>query len=106
MHFDHLSTYLNDHLAGSIMALELLDNVIAKFAGLEVCKVAKEIRQEVWEDRTELESIMARLGIQQSATRKATAWLGDKIVLAKLHLDGGAVGPLPAGIDRSNLSGD
>jgi hypothetical protein len=36
MAHEHLTTYLNDHLAGSVVALELLDHLQATHAGSEL----------------------------------------------------------------------
>lgn len=92
MNSKHLATYLNDHLAGSEMALELLDHLIATFPNSTASKLDEMIRAEVVSDRGELEAIMANLGIHQSSTRKATAWLGEKLTQLKLRVDDSSAG--------------
>ena len=82
-----LATYLNDHLAGSEAALELLDHLETEHAGTQIAMLASGLRQDVEADRRELEKLMTRLGISQSATRKATAWLSEKATQLKLGLD-------------------
>ena len=83
----HLSTYLNDHLAGSEAALELLDHLEAEHAGTPIAMLAAGLRQDIVADRRELEALMARLEIAQSGPRKATAWLAELATRLKLRLD-------------------
>lgn len=91
---DNLATYLNDHLAGSVAALELLAYLEEQHAGTPVERLAADLRAGVAADRRELEGLMERLDIVQSRPRKATAWLAEKITQIKLRLDdptGGAL---------------
>lgn len=83
----HIGTYLNDHLAGSTAALELLEHLEASQAGTEVARFAAELRAEVATDRGELEALMERLEVSESRTRKATAWLSEKASELKLRWD-------------------
>jgi hypothetical protein len=91
---EHLATYLNDHLAGSVLAIELLEHLEAEHAESSVGKFAAELRADVAADRQELESLMERLHVSESRTRKASAWLAEKMTEVKLHLDDSAGGPL------------
>jgi hypothetical protein len=83
----YLATYLNDHLAGTEAALELLDHLEKEHAGTQIAMLAAGLREDIAADRRELESLMARLEIAQSASRKATAWLSEKATQLKLRLD-------------------
>jgi len=89
----NLATYLNDHLAGSVVAIELLDHV-QKLQGSNLVTALADIRQEILEDRSELESLMSRLSIPTSGLRKAMAWMTEKFAEIKLRLDDKAGGPL------------
>jgi hypothetical protein len=96
---DNLETYLNDHLAGSVAAIELLSYLEEEHAGTPIGRFAAELRAEVAADRGELEALMRRLQIMQSRPRKATAWLAEKITQIKLRVDdptGGALRRLQA----------
>jgi hypothetical protein len=84
---DSLATYLNDHLAGSVVALELLDHLEEERAGTAEASVLAGVRADIEADRQELESFMAHLGITVSQPRQATAWLAEKLSELKLHLD-------------------
>jgi len=91
---EHIATYLNDHLAGAVVALELLEHLETEHAGTEVGRLAAELRAEVEADRQTLESIMDRLEVARSRTRRAAAWLGEKAAELKLRLDDPSGGSL------------
>lgn len=77
---DRLATYLNDHLAGSVIALEMLDE-------LDDDPELAELRREILADRDVLEQIIARTGAHASKPRQAAAWLTEKAGDLKLLLD-------------------
>jgi hypothetical protein len=83
----HLATYLNDHLAGSEVALELLEHLQRLVPGAPARQFAAELQAEIAADRQELEALMARLQVAQSRTRKVAAWIGEKFTELKLFLD-------------------
>lgn len=90
----HLATYLNDHLAGSVAAIDLMERIERKHAGDPIGAVVARVRADVIADRQELESIIARLHLAQSAPRKAVAWLGERVAQLKLALDDPSDGAL------------
>ena len=91
---EHIATYLNDHLAGSVVALELIEHLQAAHAGTPLESFLAELRADVTADRHELEGLMEQLHITESRTRKATAWLTEKVTEVKLRLDDPAGGAL------------
>ncbi|HVF92083.1 MAG TPA: hypothetical protein VNH22_18610 [Blastocatellia bacterium] len=91
---EHIATYLNDHLAGSVVALELLELLEAAHAGTPLQGFATELLADVAADRQELEALMGKLNIVQSRARKATAWMTEKFTELKLRLDDPAGGAL------------
>ena len=91
---EHLATYLNDHLAGSIVALQLLEHLETVHRGTEVGRFVTGLQADVAADRQELESLMRRLNVAESRTRKASAWLSEKMSEIKLRLDDAATGDL------------
>ena len=91
---ESLTTYLNDHLAGSVVALELLDHLEEDGAGTAESSILAGVHAEIVADRQELEAFMAQLGIAVSAPRKATGWLVEKLSELKLHLDDAGDGAL------------
>jgi hypothetical protein len=81
----HLAIYLNDHLAGSQAALEILDRLGEKGAAL---------KSEIEQDVEVLKNLMAILRISQSPIRKATGWVGEKLLVIKNLVDDRSGGPL------------
>jgi hypothetical protein len=94
MSHEHIATYLNDHLAGSLVALELLVHLESAHKGTDIERFAAELRADIAEDRLELEALMIRLQVSESRTRKATAWLSEKVTELKLRLDDSGDGSL------------
>jgi hypothetical protein len=91
---EHLATYLNDHLSGSIAAVELLEHLESAYAGKQLERFFAELRNDIEADRKELERLMERLEIAQSRPRKAGAWIAGKFAELKVRLDDSARGPL------------
>lgn len=91
---ESLATYLNDHLAGSVVALDLLDHLEEDRAGTAQASILVGVHADIEADRQELEAFMAQLGITVSAPRKATGWLVEKLSELKLRLDDAGDGAL------------
>jgi len=81
----HLETYLNDHLAGSVTALELLEYLEKEQGGRILEHSLAALRAEIAEDRKHLEALMKQSGISTSLVRKAVAWLAEKGAEIKLR---------------------
>jgi hypothetical protein len=81
-----LTTYLNDHLAGSVAALELLDLLLSTRPAVEHEPYSR-LRREVEEDQQVLRELIERLGSKESRVRKAAAWLTEKLGRAKFQFD-------------------
>jgi hypothetical protein len=91
---EHLATYLNDHLAGWVVALELLEHLEATHSEDTLRDFFRELHADIAADRDELEALMKALNIDQSRTRKASAWLTEKITELKLRFDDPKAGAL------------
>lgn len=91
---EHLATYLNDHLAGSVVALELLEHLESTHKGTPLESFFKELTVEITADREKLEALMSQLNISESRTRKASAWLTEKVTALKLRFDDPSDGDL------------
>jgi len=83
-----IASYLNDHLAGSVGALELVQHWAElhkdKPLGVFFCDVNAEIRA----DQKTLQDVMRSLGIEESNVRKAGAWVAEKAGRARLMIAG------------------
>jgi hypothetical protein len=79
-----LSTYLNDHLAGSIGAIEMVERAIAENPGNLLGRRLEEILKEIKKDQAVLQDLMARVGSKENPLKKAGAWLAEKAGRVKL----------------------
>ena len=69
---EHLATYLNDHLAGSVLAVDLLERL--EVADTDMTDSLAALRNDIEADRRELQALMSRLGIVESRSRKVRRW--------------------------------
>ena len=89
-----LATYLNNHLAASVTALELLSSLETAQANTEIERFASELRAEIEAEQQELENLMERLQITKNKPRQAAGWLAEKFTQIKLQLDDSSDGAL------------
>ena len=79
------AAYLNDHLAGSAAALDLLAKMSSQNEGTEFGRVLAALEQEVAEDRDALQQVMAKLGVPTDTVKQAGGWVLEK--LTRLRFD-------------------
>lgn len=89
-----LTTYLNDHLAGSVAAIELLEHLGEITRGTEREGRFAGLQSEIEEDQALLRGLLQELGGSVSRVRGAAAWLTEKLGEAKLKLDDPGSGEL------------
>jgi hypothetical protein len=89
-----LDSYLNDHLAGSISALELISHWVQLHEGKPLGAFFSNIEAEVRADQKTLRDLMDSLGIEESNLRKAGAWAAEKAGRARLMIAGDESGSL------------
>src|SRR5689334_9178391 len=89
---EHLATYLNDHLAGSASAIEILQHLQAE--ATDITPDLTTLRTEIESDRGELKSLMDRLGILESRVRKVGSWIAETLTEVKLEADDESGGAL------------
>jgi len=90
----YLATYLNDHLMGSLAALELLQQLREVYAKTALADFFTELHEEISSDREDLRALMKRLGVTESYPRKLSGWLASKATELKLRVDDSATGAL------------
>ena len=90
----HLAIYLNDHLAGSTGALELLIDLAEAHSGTPIADGITQLHAEIHVERQELEHLIEQLHVTESVPRKVGAWLGEKVAQLKLQLDDKATGSM------------
>ena len=87
-----VATYLNDHLAGAVAAVRLLESLADVYEELRPRLSA--LRVDVEADRLDLQALMARLDIGESQARKIGGWVAEQATALKMRLDDSADGPL------------
>lgn len=81
-----LAIYLNDHLAGATVGVELARRLRASNQGDEDFGVpVGEICAEIEADRATLEQVMERLGVSRNRIKPAGAWIAEKLGRLKLN---------------------
>jgi hypothetical protein len=89
-----LVIYLNDHLAGSRAALQLLDDMIESTRDTEDRAFLSALRAEIAADRDVLEDIIRRVSGAPSVVREMGGWIAEKLAQLKLIVDDPSNGPL------------
>ena len=96
---EQLSTYLNDHLAGSVAALELIEHLGKQHANTELETFFADLHRDVSADQDVLRDLLHTFNAKESTMKKASAWVMEKLGRSKLELgdeDAGGVGLLQA----------
>ncbi|HEV3475005.1 MAG TPA: hypothetical protein VG602_06545 [Actinomycetota bacterium] len=88
-----LGIYLNDHLAGATIGLELARRTHTQNKGNEVGRFFETLVEELTEDRDSLRSIMEALGVAANPAKTAAGWMAEKV--GRLKLNGRLVGYSP-----------
>jgi hypothetical protein len=80
-----LAIYLNDHLAGSTVGVELARRVEAANRPTDFGPPLSELANEIDEDRETLRLVMRRLGVSEDRPKQIGAWAGEKLGRLKLN---------------------
>ena len=89
-----LASYLNDHLAGSVGALELLGHRAKLHEGKPLGYFFMDIEAEIRADQEKLRDAMRSIGTEESNVRKAGAWFAEKAGRARFMIAGSEPGSL------------
>ena len=89
-----LDSYLNDHLAGSIGAIELIAHWAKLYQGKPLGAFFTDLESEIKADQDRLRDLMRCLGVEESKMRQAGAWAAEKLGLARFVIAGGEPGGL------------
>jgi len=101
---DKLSIYLNDHLAGATVGVELAKRSRGSNQGTPLGDFLDRLQREIAEDRETLKSLMGELGIRPDPLKTRGAWTAEK--LGRLKLNGQLTGysPLSRVVELEGLS--
>ena len=83
-----LDSYLNDHLAGSVGALELIEHSAHQYDGEPLGTFFSELQTDIRADQDTLRDLMRGLAIDESNVRKAGAWAAEKAGRARQMIAG------------------
>lgn len=89
-----LASYLNDHLSGSVGALELLGHWAKLHEGKTLGYFFMDIEAEIRADQEKLREAMRSICIEESNVRKAGAWFAEKAGRARFMIAGEQPGGL------------
>jgi uncharacterized protein DUF892 len=91
---DNFAAYLNDHLAGSVAAIELIDDLISASKEGSLKAFLSDLKREIQADQKVLEEVIERADENESVTRKAAAWVTEKLARTKFKIGGEDFGGL------------
>jgi hypothetical protein len=89
----HLSIYLNDHLAGATIGVELARRTRGRNRGTTLGSYLERLASEIEADRETLVRLMAELGIRRDRLKTFGAWATEKA--GRLKLNGQLTGYSP-----------
>jgi hypothetical protein len=73
------AAYLNDHLAGSVAALDLLEKMRSSNEGTEFGRVLDGLQSDIEADRDALLKVMGELGVSTDTIKQAGGWIVEKL---------------------------
>ena len=85
----HLGIYLNDHLAGSMTAIEMVRRASEQYKGTPLGDFFAAIGAEIEQDRDTLKAVMAANGVEVQRYKLAAAWVAERA--ARLKFNGALV---------------
>src|SRR4051794_21349858 len=99
----YLPIYLNDHLTGATIGVELVRRARSENEGTELGSFLEELCSELVEDRRALMSLMRDLGVAPSRAKIAAGWIAEKLGRLKLNGEGKEDSPLSRGLELGGL---
>jgi hypothetical protein len=80
-----LGVYLNDHLAGSAVGIELAEKLRDNNQGTELGNVMAALHRDIDQDRAALEELMAHLEVERHPVKEAAGWVLEKLSRLRLN---------------------
>ncbi len=75
----YLATYLNDHVLGSTIGVELVRRAAGENEGSDLGAFLDGLAREIEEDRDALLAIMGELGVKPDQLKVAAGWTAEKL---------------------------
>ena len=89
-----LISYLNDHLAGSVSAIELIDHLMKRYEGKPLGKFFADLGADIEADQETLHGVIQRFKANESAARKTGGWIAEKFARLGIKAAGEKIGDL------------
>lgn len=86
MSAEPLAVYLDDHLAGSVAALNLMEELAEIERGRPLEAKVRGLHSEVSEEQRGLRDLLGRIHGSPNPVKQAAAWLSEKVGEGKLAL--------------------
>ena len=80
-----LATYLNEHLAGAMVAIDLAGKAADRNRGDRLGVFLAELLEAIDEDRVSLEGIIERLGVEKGGVKATAGRVVEKVSRLRLH---------------------
>jgi hypothetical protein len=87
-------TYVNDHLAGAVAALELLDHLLERYSSHPLAQFFLDLQREIKSDQQLLRALLDNAEEKESIVRQIAAWITEKFARAKFKIAGEEIGGL------------
>jgi DUF971 family protein len=100
----YLAIYLNDHLAGSMVGIELAKRAAGENQGSELGRFLSGLAEEIEADRAALREIMSELGVGEDRPKLVVAWATEKVGRLKLNGELLRYSPLSPLVELEGLS--
>jgi hypothetical protein len=101
----YLPIYLNDHLAGATLGVELARRSSRSNEGTEVGEFLAWLHGQLVEDRAALVAVMKRRGARQSLAKVAGGWVAEKVGRLKPNGHLTTYSPLSRLLELEGLAG-
>ena len=88
--------YLNDHLGGATMGVNLAEQIADHADGTPLADVMTRLHAEIEQDRQTLLDLMARMDVDRNPVKQATGWLAE--AASRLKFSGATSGDSQYGI--------
>jgi hypothetical protein len=75
----YLATYLNDHLMGATLGVELARRAAGENKGSELGDFLSGLAPEIEDDRDTLLALMSELGVKPDRLKVAAGWTSEKV---------------------------
>jgi hypothetical protein len=89
-----ITSYINDHLAGAVAALEMVDHLIKAHKGKPLEEFFATLEKEIEADRVTLQKLLGSTEARESSPRNMAAWIAEKFARSKFKVAGEQSGGL------------